>query len=125
MTKTIGILAHVDAGKTTFSEQLLYRMGVIRTPGRVDHKNTLLDHDPMGIPQAADCGAALVLAGHSHQGQFFPYNFFVGRAFPEGYFHGLAKTKNTISIVSAGAGVFQVPLRVGTDSEIVCVDVTL
>ena len=47
MTKTIGILAHVDAGKTTFSEQLLYRMGVIRTPGRVDHKNTLLDHDPM------------------------------------------------------------------------------
>ena len=85
----------------------------------------VLDHDPMGIAQAADCGAELVLAGHSHQGQFFPYNFFVGRAFPEGYFHGLAKTKNTTSIVSAGAGVFQVPLRVGTDSEIVCVDVTL
>lgn len=85
----------------------------------------VLDHDPMGIPQAADCGVELVLAGHSHQGQFFPYNFFVGRAFPEGYFHGLAKTKNTTSIVSAGAGVFQVPLRVGTDSEIVCVDVKL
>ncbi|MBO5517252.1 MAG: metallophosphoesterase [Firmicutes bacterium] len=85
----------------------------------------VLDHDPMGIAQAADCGAELVLAGHSHQGQFFPYNFFVGRAFPKGYFHGLARTKNTTSIVSAGAGVFQVPLRVGTDSEIVCVDVKL
>lgn len=85
----------------------------------------VLDHDPMGIAQAADCGAELVLAGHSHQGQFFPYNFFVGRAFPKGYFHGLAKTKNTVSIVSAGAGVFQVPLRVGTDSEIVVVDVTV
>jgi hypothetical protein len=85
----------------------------------------VLDHDPMGIAQAADCGVELVLAGHSHQGQFFPYNFFVGRAFPEGYFHGFAKTKNTTSIVSAGAGVFQVPLRVGTDSEIVVVDVVL
>lgn len=38
-----GILAHVDAGKTTLSESLLYMGGAIRTLGRVDHKNTLLD----------------------------------------------------------------------------------
>lgn len=40
---TIGILAHVDAGKTTLSEALLFRSGKIRTLGRVDHKNTYLD----------------------------------------------------------------------------------
>ena len=40
---TIGILAHVDAGKTTLSEALLYVSGKIRTLGRVDHKNTYLD----------------------------------------------------------------------------------
>ncbi len=40
---TIGILAHVDAGKTTLSEALLYRSGKIRSLGRVDHKNTYLD----------------------------------------------------------------------------------
>ncbi len=40
---TIGILAHVDAGKTTLSEALLYVSGRIRTLGRVDHKNTFLD----------------------------------------------------------------------------------
>ena len=40
---TIGILAHVDAGKTTLSEALLYSSGKIRTLGRVDHKNTYLD----------------------------------------------------------------------------------
>ncbi len=40
---TIGILAHVDAGKTTLSEALLYQAGRIRTLGRVDHKNTYLD----------------------------------------------------------------------------------
>ena len=39
----IGILAHVDAGKTTLSEALLYMSGRIRTLGRVDHKNTYLD----------------------------------------------------------------------------------
>lgn len=39
----IGVLAHVDAGKTTLSEALLYVSGKIRTLGRVDHKNTYLD----------------------------------------------------------------------------------
>ncbi len=40
---TVGILAHVDAGKTTLSEALLYVSGKIRKLGRVDHKNTFLD----------------------------------------------------------------------------------
>ncbi len=40
---TIGIFAHVDAGKTTLSEALLYASGKIRALGRVDHKNTYLD----------------------------------------------------------------------------------
>ena len=46
MNKTIGILAHVDAGKTTFSEQLLYCTNSIKIRGRVDHQNSFLDrHD--------------------------------------------------------------------------------
>ncbi|WP_342509973.1 translation factor GTPase family protein [Sporosarcina sp. FSL K6-2383] len=43
MYKTIGILAHVDAGKTTFSEQLLYHTNSIKQRGRVDHKDAFLD----------------------------------------------------------------------------------
>lgn len=43
MNKTIGILAHVDAGKTTFSEQLLYYTKSIKQRGRVDHKDAFLD----------------------------------------------------------------------------------
>ena len=43
MKKTIGILAHVDAGKTTFSEQILYHTKSIRSLGRVDHKDSFLD----------------------------------------------------------------------------------
>lgn len=40
---TLGILAHVDAGKTTLSEGLLYLCGCIRQLGRVDHRDTFLD----------------------------------------------------------------------------------
>lgn len=43
MKITMGIFAHVDAGKTTLSEQLLYHGQAIRNPGRVDHKNSYLD----------------------------------------------------------------------------------
>lgn len=41
---TVGILAHVDAGKTTLTEALLYRNGSLRKLGRVDHKDAFLDH---------------------------------------------------------------------------------
>lgn len=39
----VGILAHVDSGKTTLSEALLYQSGAIKKLGRVDHKNSFLD----------------------------------------------------------------------------------
>lgn len=39
----IGILAHVDAGKTTLAEALLYHAGALRKPGRVDHGDTAMD----------------------------------------------------------------------------------
>ncbi len=42
-----GILAHVDAGKTTLSEALLYESGAVRKLGRVDHKDAFLDTDSM------------------------------------------------------------------------------
>lgn len=46
--KTVmGLLAHVDAGKTTLAERMLYTAGEIRNPGRVDHRDTFLDTDSM------------------------------------------------------------------------------
>ena len=43
----IGILAHVDAGKTTLSEGLLYTSGALRRLGRVDHRDAFLDSDSL------------------------------------------------------------------------------
>ncbi len=60
MRKTIGIFAHVDGGKTTFSEQILYHTNSIRNRGRVDHKNSYLDSHEIeksrGITVFSDVG---------------------------------------------------------------------
>lgn len=44
---SIGLMAHVDAGKTTLSESILYLRGSIRKLGRVDHKDAFLDHNEL------------------------------------------------------------------------------
>lgn len=43
----VGLLAHVDAGKTTLSEAMLYRSGILKKPGRVDHGDSFLDTDAL------------------------------------------------------------------------------
>ena len=47
MKKTIGIIAHVDAGKTTLSERVLFESRAIRKMGRVDHQDSFLDTNEM------------------------------------------------------------------------------
>ena len=42
---TFAILAHVDAGKTTLSEAMLFHAGVIKKMGRVDKEDSFLDYD--------------------------------------------------------------------------------
>ena len=42
---TVGLAAHVDAGKTTLSEAMLFLSGTVRRQGRVDHGDAFLDTD--------------------------------------------------------------------------------
>lgn len=49
----VGILAHVDAGKTTLSEALLYESWALRRMGRVDHQDAFLDYDAMERKRAS------------------------------------------------------------------------
>lgn len=43
----LGFLAHVDRGKTSLSESLIFESGEIRKKGRVDHGDSVLDHDDL------------------------------------------------------------------------------
>lgn len=79
----------------------------------------VLDHDPCGIPEAAEMGASLVLCGHTHKGQFFPATIFTRWANGRRFFYGRESFGRTETVISSGAGFFQLPVRIGTDSEVV------
>lgn len=86
------------------------------------HYCIVLDHYPNGMQEAADAGADLFLAGHTHQGQYFPCGFLIRKDYRGSSLHGHGKVKEMDTVVSAGTGYFQIPIRIGTDSEVVCID---
>ena len=87
-----------------------------------DLASVVIDHDPMGISEAAEAGADCILCGHTHTGQVFPLNFFVRFLYKKEELWGMARVEKTTSVVSSGAGIFSMPMRVGSDSEVVCID---
>jgi predicted MPP superfamily phosphohydrolase len=76
----------------------------------------LLAHQPKSIFEAAKAGFDLQISGHTHGGQFFPWNLLVGLNQP--FVAGLDRYKNTQIYVSRGTGYWGPPLRVGSPSEI-------
>ena len=76
----------------------------------------LLAHRPGEIHDAEKFGFDLQLSGHTHGGQFFPWNYVVGFFHP--YVKGLNRHGNTWIYVSQGIGFWGPPIRLGTRSEI-------
>ncbi|WP_067257905.1 metallophosphoesterase [Methanobrevibacter cuticularis] len=76
-----------------------------------------LNHVPIGWDLFRDYGVDLLLSGHTHAGQFFPFNFFVKKVYP--YFKGLYNEKDKYLYVSEGIGTLNPPMRLGTTAEMV------
>jgi len=76
----------------------------------------LLAHQPRSAPAAADAGFDLQLSGHTHGGQFFPWNLFVPMQQP--YVAGLKKLRDLWVYTSRGTGYWGPPKRFGAPSEI-------
>ncbi|GAA0753335.1 metallophosphoesterase [Ideonella azotifigens] len=76
----------------------------------------LLAHQPRSAPAAADAGFDLQLSGHTHGGQFWPWNLFVPLQQP--FTAGLHKLRNLWVYTSRGTGYWGPPLRLGAPSEI-------
>lgn len=77
----------------------------------------LLSHQPLPADQAAAHGIPLTLSGHTHNGQIFPFNFFVRLTTP--YVYGLYRTGEKSQIyVTSGMFYWGVPLRLLAPSEI-------
>ncbi len=80
----------------------------------------LLAHQPKNIFAASRAGYDLQISGHTHGGQFFPWNLLVGFAQP--YVYGLHTHENTQIYVSRGTGYWGPPVRVGSPSEITLIE---
>lgn len=81
-----------------------------------DAKRILFAHQPRSIHQAAEAGYDLQLCGHTHGGQFFPWNLVVGFAHP--FARGLDRLQKTWIYVNRGTGYWGPPIRTGVPSEI-------
>jgi predicted MPP superfamily phosphohydrolase len=76
----------------------------------------LLAHQPRSAPAAAKAGFDLQLSGHTHGGQFYPWNLFV--RFQQPFTAGLHKLQNLWVYTSRGTGYWGPPKRFGAPSEI-------
>jgi predicted MPP superfamily phosphohydrolase len=79
----------------------------------------LLAHQPRSAPAAADAGFHLQLSGHTHGGQFFPWNLFVPLQQP--FVAGLNRVRSLWVYTSRGTGYWGPPKRFGAPSEITLV----
>lgn len=80
----------------------------------------VIDHEPNGLLEMRDNNIDLVLSGHTHNGQLFPLNLFVGLFNENSY--GVKKLNNTYDLVTSGIGVWGPKMRTFTSSEIVIIN---
>ncbi|RYF67549.1 MAG: metallophosphoesterase, partial [Comamonadaceae bacterium] len=82
----------------------------------------LLAHQPRSAPAAADADFSLQLSGHTHGGQFFPWNLFVPLQQP--FTAGLHRVQEMWIYISRGTGYWGPPKRFGAPSEIALITLT-
>jgi predicted MPP superfamily phosphohydrolase len=89
---------------------------------QIDHQqpSILLAHRPVNLFITAEEGISLQLSGHTHSGQFWPWNLVVFRIYGR-FSYGLSRLGNMLVYTSSGVGTWGPPLRVGTKSEIVLI----
>jgi predicted MPP superfamily phosphohydrolase len=112
--RVIGI--HDDeAAEPELLAKLLDQAGVKR-----GEPSILLTHQPGNLAIAEAAGVGLQVSGHTHGGQFWPWNLIVARIWGR-FGYGLNRIGTMWVVTSSGVGTWGPPLRVGTRSEIVLV----
>ncbi|MCJ7692007.1 MAG: hypothetical protein MUO22_01155, partial [Sedimentisphaerales bacterium] len=79
--------------------------------------SVLMHHRPIGIEAVSNAGVDLMVCGHTHNGQIFPFNYIVGLFF--GHMKGLYRYGDFHLYVSTGTGTWGPRMRLGSKSEIV------
>jgi len=80
----------------------------------------VMDHQPLNLGEAEAAGMDIQVSGHTHHGQIWPGPLITRRIYEDDY--GLLYRGKTAIVVTSGCGTWGPPLRIGTRSEIVCID---
>ena len=90
----------------------------------IDHSRPviLLDHQPVNLEEAEKNGVDLQLSGHTHNGQFWPLNYFTKAIYEISY--GYGKKGNTQFIVSSGFGIWGPRIRSASRSEVLLLNIS-
>ena len=106
----IGLSDHItNKSKIEYVEKL----------SKKDLFNLLIVHKPSIWKKVAN-NANLMLSGHTHNGQIFPFNFVVKLQFPQNY--GLYKNVNNFLYVSSGSATWGPKIRIGSNNEIIQIE---
>lgn len=81
-----------------------------------DSPSLLMHHSPVGSNYVSQKGIDLMISGHTHAGQIFPFTLLADLIFP--FNRGLHKVGDTAVFISNGAGTFMFKARLGTSNEI-------
>lgn len=132
LTNSHRIISHrnasfVLAGVTDYSGGRFLKSHTSNPKGSIDGADPgivkiLLAHQPRSIFAAAEAGFDLQISGHTHGGQYIPWNIFVELYQP--FTKGLHRYKNTWIYVNRGTGYWGPPLRLGIPSEITLITLT-
>ena len=96
-----------------------YFSKTVKNYSRITGFNILLSHTPLYFEEAAKNGANLMLSGHTHNGQIWPFKYFVRLRFK--YLNGLYKYDNSELYVSSGTFYWGPALRLFTKNELVLI----
>lgn len=85
-------------------------------------QSIVLVHEPRKIKEFALDGVSLILSGHTHNGQSFPWTIVINSIYKK-YAHGVTYTGDTASVTGAGVGTALLMTRIGTIPEIVVLNI--
>jgi predicted MPP superfamily phosphohydrolase len=102
------------------SDPRKFRESLARVRVSPEKPSILVSHRPSHLAIAEEAGISLQLSGHTHYGQFWPWNLLTRRIYGP-FAYGLHRFRRLLVLTSSGAGSWGPPLRVGTRSEMVLI----
>lgn len=103
-------------GRDDITNKKRKKLALLTKRVNMDYPTIVIDHNPISIDESILNNIDLQLCGHTHRGQFFPYNLIVKKMYKN--YHGYKCFNQTHTIVSSGFSSWLIPYRVNSTSEI-------